>query len=120
MEPKLLKRNVSQVYLSLVPFLVFIFGLGVGYISYKIYLPIWIINVCLMLTASWTLGLHVIRNHDIEKKHLAIAGFFLIVPWILVSMFFGLGPPPETPTGWVATETEQEIRYIMLVIAGVF
>jgi len=94
--------------------------MGVGYISYKIYLPIWIINVCLMLTASWILGLHVIKNHDVEKKHVAIGAFFLIVPWILVSMFFGLGPPPETPTGWVATATEQEIRYIMLVIAGVF
>ena len=119
MESILLKRNVSQVYLSLVPFLVFAFALGVGYISYKIYLPVWIINVCLMLTASWTLGLHVIKNHDVEKKHLAIAAFFLIVPWILVSMFFGLGPPPETPAGWVETTTEQEIRYIMLVIAGV-
>lgn len=114
------KRRIGQIYLSLVPFLAFIFALGVGYISYKIYLPIWIINVCLMLTASWILGLHVIRNHDVEKKHVAIGAFFLIVPWILVSMFFGLGPPPETPTGWVATATEQEIRYIMLVIAGVF
>jgi len=51
---------------------------------------------------------------------LAIAAFLLVVPWMLVSMFFGLGPPPETPAGWVATATEQEIRYIMLVIAGVF
>jgi hypothetical protein len=120
METKHLKRNVSQVYLSLVPILVFVLAFVVGYISYKIYLPIWIINVCLMLTASWTLGLHVIRNQDVEKKHLAIAAFFLIVPWILVSMFFGLGPPPQTPAGWVATATEQELRYIMLVIAGVF
>ena len=120
MESKLLKRNISQVYLSLVPFLVTAFGLGVGYISYKIYLPIWIINVCLMVAASWTLGLHVIRNQDVEKKHLAIAAFLLVVPWILVSMFFGLGPPPQTPAGWVETATEQEIRYIMLVIAGVF
>ena len=121
METKHLKRNLSQVYLSLVPILVSAFALGVGYISYKIYLPVWIINVCLMLTASWTLGLHVIRNHDVEKKHLAIAAFFLIVPWILVSMFFGLGAPPSgKPSEWVATATEQEIRYIMLVIAGVF
>jgi hypothetical protein len=120
MQANQLKRNASQVYLSLVPILVSAFGLGVGYISYKIYLPVWIINVCLMVTASWTLGLHVIRNHDVEKKHLAIAAFFLIVPWILISMFFGLGPPPQTPAGWVATATEQEIRYIMLIIAGVF
>jgi hypothetical protein len=73
-----------------------------------------------MVTASWILGLHVVRNHDVEKKHLAIAAFFLIVPWILVSIFFGLGPPPQTPAGWAATATEQEIRYIILVIAGLF
>ena len=39
-----LKRNVSQVYLSLVPLLGIIFGFGVGYISYKIYLPIWTVS----------------------------------------------------------------------------
>lgn len=120
METNLLKRKISQIYLSLVPLLVAVFGFEVGYISYKIYLPIWIINVCLMLTASWILGLHAVRNHDAEKKHLSVGAFFLIVPWILISMFFGLGPPPQTPAGWVATATEQEIRYIMLVIAGVF
>src|ERR1041384_3153446 len=108
METILFKRKVSQIYLSIVPILTFIFAFVTGYISYKIYLPIWIINVCLMVTASWILGLHVVRNHDVEKNHLAIAAFFLIVPWILVSIFFGLGPPPQTPAGWAATATEQE------------
>ncbi len=115
-----LKRNVSQVYLSLVPFLLTIIGLGVGYISYKIYLPIWITNVCLMVTAAWFLGGHVIKNNDAERKHLAAGAFFLIVPFILISMFSGLGPPPDTPVGWVATATEQQARYLMLVIAGLF
>ena len=115
-----LKRNVSQVYLSLVPLLGIIVGFGVGYISYKIYLPIWIINVCLMVTAAWFLGGHVIKNHDTERKHLAAGAFFLIVPWIIISMFFGLGPPPDTHAGWVATATEQQVRYLMLVIAGLF
>ena len=115
-----LKRNVSQVYLSLVPLLGIIFGFGVGYISYKIYLPIWIINVCLMVTAAWFLGGHVIKNNDAERKHFAAGAFFLIVPWIIISMFFGLGPPPDTHAGWVATATEQQARYLMLVIAGLF
>ena len=115
-----LKRNVSQVYLSLVPLLGIIFGFGVGYISYKIYLPIWIINVCLMVTAAWFLGGHVIKNNDAERKHFAAGAFSLIVPWIIISMFFGLGPPPATHAGWVETATEQQARYLMLVIAGLF
>src|SRR3954451_15232322 len=115
-----LKRNLSQVYLSLVPVRVSAFGLIVGYISYKVYLPVWIVNVCLMVTAAWILGLHVIRNPDAEKKQLAIGAFFLIVPYLFISMFFGLGPPPDTAAAWIATATEQQIRFIMLIIAGVF
>ena len=35
-------------------------------------------------------------------------------------MFFGLGPPPETAAAWVTTATEQQARFIMLIIAGIF
>jgi len=115
-----MKRNLCQVYLSLVPVWAFILAMGVGHISYKIYLPVWIVNVGLMIMAAWMLGLHVIKNHGNEKRRLAIGAFFLIVPTMLTSMFFGLGPPPETIAGWEATATEQQIRFIMLIIAGVF
>jgi hypothetical protein len=120
MQTNQFKRNISQVYLSLVPLLAFIFAMVVGHISYKIYLPIWIINIGLMVIAAWILGLHVIRNHDVEKKQLAMGAFFLIVPYLFISMFFGLGPPPETAAVWVVTATEQQIRFIILIIAGVF
>lgn len=116
---KLLNRITSLVYLILVPVLTAAFGFGIGKINYIVYLPVWIINVFLMLAASWILGLHVIRTKK-EKKHLAAGAFFLVVPWILVSMFFGLGPPPETAAGWVATATEQQVRYTLLTAAGVF
>lgn len=116
---KLLNRKTSRIYLLLVPLLVVIFGFGIGKISYTFYLPIWLINVILMVMASWILGLHVITKKT-EKTYLAAGAFFLIAPWILVSMFFGLGPPPETATGWVATATEQQVRYSMLTVAGVF
>jgi hypothetical protein len=116
-----LKRNASQIYLTLVPFLAAVFGLGVGYISYKIYLPIWIINVCLMVTATWILGAHVIKAHDVEKNHLVVCALFLIIPWMLISMFFGLGAPPfGKPAEWVASATEQDVRYFFLIVAGVF
>ena len=115
-----LKGRIGQIYLSLVPLWVGIFGMGVGYISYKIYLPVWIINMGIMVISAWFLGFHVIRNHDSEKKQLALGAFFLIVPYLLVSMFFGLGPPPETIKGWVETATEQQIRYVMLITSGLF
>ena len=35
-------------------------------------------------------------------------------------MFAGLGPPPQTAIEWTATATEQQVRYFMLVICGVF
>ena len=120
MKPSLLSRNIAQIYISLVPFISGILGFGVGYTSYKIYLPIWIANVILMIVAAWTLGLHVSRDNNEEKKQIAKSAFFLLIPWILVSMFAGLGPPPETAAGWLDSSTEQQVRYFMLVIAGVF
>jgi hypothetical protein len=113
------KRNASRIYLFIVPFLAAILGFGIGKTNYTFYLPIWIINVCLMGMAAWILGLHIINKKN-EKKNLAVGAFFLIVPWILVSMFFGLGPPPDTAAGWVDTATEQQVRYSMLTVAGIF
>jgi hypothetical protein len=117
---KLLKRNISQVYFILVPILASAIGLGIGYVSYKIYLPIWIINVCLMIMATWILSVPAIRSGDIEKKHIVACTSLLIVPWMFISMIAGLGAPPfGKPAVWLASITEQEIRYIILIIAAV-
>ncbi len=120
MQPTQLNRKIGQVYLSLVPILTALFGFGVGHISYKIYLPVWIINMCLMIAAAWVLGLQVIKTNDVEKKQLALAAFSLVLPWIFISVFFGLGPPPDTAAQWVATATEQQLRYSILAVAGLF
>lgn len=120
MKAKLLKRNISQVYLTLVPILASAIGLGIGYVSYKIYLPVWIINVCLMVTATWILSIPVMRTGDIEKKHIVACASLLIVPWMFISMIAGLGAPPfGKPAIWLASITEQEIRYIILIIAAI-
>ncbi|MES1218430.1 MAG: hypothetical protein ABUT20_23185 [Bacteroidota bacterium] len=120
MNPNLQKRRIALTYLALVPIVTAVLGFSVGHVSYKIYLPLWIINVCLMIVSAWVLGLHVTRGNDKEKTYLAKSAFSLIIPWILISMFAGLGPPPETPAGWVDSSTEQQVRYFVLVIAGVF
>ncbi|MHA4811037.1 hypothetical protein ACX0G9_23215 [Flavitalea flava] len=113
------KRKAGQLYLILVPFLTIILAFVTGHISYKIYLPIWIINVLLMIIAAWVLGAHVVRKPDVEKKHIAIIALFLIIPWMFMSIFFGMGPPPETAKEWVATATEQQARFSILIFSGI-
>jgi hypothetical protein len=114
-------KLTSYIYLLLVPIITTVLGFGVGHVSYKFYLPIWLLNVVLMIIASWSLGLNVIRLKNEEENKLAKAAFFLIVPWILISMFAGLGPPPtQIAAEWKASATEQQVRYVMLVICGVF
>jgi len=73
-----------------------------------------------MTTASWLLGLNVIPLKNEEENKLAKTAFPLIVPWILISMFGGLGPPPQTAVEWTTTANEQQARYFMLVICGLF
>ena len=113
-------KLTSYIYLLLVPIVTVVLAFAVGHVSYKYYLPIWLLNVSLMIIACWSLGLRVIRLKNEEESKLAKTAFFLVVPWILVSMFAGLGPPPHTSAEWTATAKEQQVRYFMLVISGVF
>jgi len=113
-------KSISYIYLLLVPIVTFVLAFAIGHVSYKFYLPIWLLNVSLMIMACWSLGLHVIRLKNEEESKLARTAFFLVVPWILISMFAGIGPPPHTSAEWTATAKEQQVRYFMLVICGVF
>lgn len=113
-------KLTSYIYLLLVPFIVAGLGFGVGHVSYKLYVPIWLLNVVLMTIASWSIGLKIIRLNNEEESKLAKAAFFLILPWMLISMLAGLGPPPETAAAWTASAKEQQVRYFMLVASGVF
>lgn len=120
MQTNQIKRNLSQIYLTLIPFLTFTIALIFGHSNYKIYLPIGIINACIMVIAVWILGAHVIKNHDAQKKQLIIIALFLIIPWILLSILSGIGRPPfDKPVEYLATATEQQVRYSFLLISGV-
>lgn len=94
-------------------------GFGIGHSSYAIYLPIWLVNVVLMAVAIWVVGLRDRRAMQNEDRSTFWASLFLIFPWMLISIFAGMGPPPETPAGWVATATEQQVRYSFLAVSGV-
>jgi hypothetical protein len=119
-----MKSSVSNIlsygYLFLVPIITAGLGFGVGHVSYQVYLPIWLLNALIMIIASWSIGLRAIQLKNKEQSQLAKTAFFLIVPWILISMFAGMGPPPETATEWTNTIIEQQIRYFLLVISGIF
>ena len=115
------KSFLSQIYLILVPILTVIFGLTTGYISYKVYLPIWLTNIFFMTLAIRTITATTLKINDREKKRLISCAIFFIIPTMLTSMFFGLGAPPyESPKSWVNSITEQRIRYYFLLIAGLF
>lgn len=73
-----------------------------------------------MLLACWRLGLNIIRIKNEEDSKLANAAFYFIVPLIIISLFVGMGPPPDSAAEWTATATEQQVRYFMLTIVGVF
>lgn len=119
MQSTVFKRNAGQIYLTLVPFVATILAFATGHVSYKIYLPLWIINICLMIIAAWFLGAHVIKNNDTEKRHLAIVGCLLLAPTLLTSIFGGMGAPPDTINEWVASATEQQVRFSFLIISGI-
>lgn len=125
MQPKRSKGNLSWIYLALAPFLGAIlaitYGLvfGVEHISYKIYLPGWMIQSCLMIIAAWIVGARFIGSQDADKKQLVVVSLFMIVPWIFISIFAGFGPPPWTPKEWVATATMQQVRYGILTVSGI-
>jgi len=113
-------RNIAQIYLTLVPFAAAVLAFAIGHISHTIYLPIWGIHACGMAMAAWTLGAHAINSQDSESRQMALIASFLILPWIFISIFFGMGPPPATAAGWVATATEQQIRFAaILVLSGI-
>lgn len=44
---------------------------------------------------------------------------WLIYPWVLFSIFGGMGPPPETAAGWALQATEQIFRYTFLIAGGI-
>lgn len=120
MQTKLIKQTLAQTYLTIVPIAALIIAFAIGHVSYKIYIPISIINVCLMVLASWTLYSHDGRANEVQDKYYYVAGIFFIIPSMLISLFVGMGPPPESLEGWVATATEQQTRYLILVAVGVF
>jgi hypothetical protein len=119
MQENLRLKNFSQVYLVLGPVVTTVLAFAVGHSSYKMYLPLWLINACIMVSAMWMLGAFVIRKQETAKAKLAVMALFLVTPWIFISIFGGFGPPPSSMAGWVALATEQQVRFNILIACGI-
>lgn len=112
-------KSISYVYLCAVPVLTFILAFQLGHISYKIYVPIWLLNFCLMALATWVLGAKATKSVEKEKRYLAYGAGLLILPICFLSILFGMGAPPDTIQQWVDTATEQKVRFDILLADGI-
>ncbi|GAC1603801.1 MAG: hypothetical protein NVS3B25_32680 [Hymenobacter sp.] len=114
-----LTRRLSHAYLALIPFMGLVLALTLGHSPYPIYVPLWLLHVGVMLRAAWLMGAHRLWGPDPAARHLALPAVLFIGPWVLISVFAGMGPLPATAAMWVATAPEQQLRYALLIVSGV-
>jgi hypothetical protein len=107
-------RRCSYVFLCIVPFLNFVV---VGLRTFRIpavYQAVGVVYFAAMAIAAWTLGGRAIIASAERERRVALAGMLLMVPWALMALLWvGLGPP------WVATPTENRMRYLVLLIDSI-
>ncbi|GGN03625.1 hypothetical protein GCM10010967_43010 [Dyadobacter beijingensis] len=108
---KTFSQKLSYVFLLAVPFLVTAMAFIFGHLGYWIYLPGWFLNILLMFLAVRTLGR--VKNETVRR-----VAWPLIMSWAPISIFAGMGPPPETAEGWAALAWEQQLRYCILIVSG--
>lgn len=110
------KKNISRFYLIAIPILTAVIGFSNSHVSYQIYLPLWIINIALMGSALWVLGKQLLKTNGGNQSFTAI--LLIIIPWMLFSIFAGMGPPPETIKDFAKAAGVQEVRYGILICGG--
>jgi len=112
-----LLRNVSRIYLILVPFVAAALGFGVGRVDPGIYIPVFLVNLALMLTAVWQLRR--LPAPATRDTRINMAACLLIIGWLIMPLLAGFGPPPSTAEAWTRLAGEQQLRYAMLVVVGI-
>jgi hypothetical protein len=111
-------RSIAYFYLCLVPLIAFILAFTTGRVAPEIYVPIWIAHALLMLYFLWQLGAkHALQSKGRSRSFVA-AAMLLVLPWILATIFAGMGPPPFNMAGWAELAGEQRFRFGILVVCG--
>lgn len=114
MAKKTAPQKISYYYLCSVPVLTIVFAFVTGHISYAIYLPVWLLNIGLMIGAVKMLGANLFKNKYIYGSACLLTGTAA-----LLSILFGMGAPPGSIQEWVSTATEQKARFDVLLAAGI-
>ncbi|GAB3953323.1 hypothetical protein GCM10028805_36790 [Spirosoma harenae] len=112
-------QTLSRFYLTLVPFVAAAVALAIGHSKPQLYLPIWLVHALLMAIAVWRLGKNCLTSLDSQQRQRGTIALLVIIPWIFFTVFAGMGPPPTSIPDWVATATEQQIRYALLLAGGI-
>ena len=112
-------KRVGFLYLSIVPFATAAIGFGIGHTDPRIYIPVWLLNSLLMLFAIAVLSHPVLVKKKEQSAQVFITALFLVLPWMCMSLFAGMGRPPTNSPDWVASSGEQQIRYDILIVCGI-
>ena len=111
-------RRGSQVFLWGAPFLSPILMLAYRAGGLKLYAIGGATLVFLMAGAVWILAAGSTTS-PANNRHLPLlAGVLLIASLASAAVTVTTGPPPTSAAAWVATQTEQHVRYVGLLVAG--
>lgn len=107
-------RRTAYIFLCCVPFLlVVVVGLRPLRIS-GVYQSVGAILFLAIAVSAWSLVARALRSRTTRVVRPILAGLFLIMPWLMFSLFWvGLGPP------WIATAAENQMRYAVLLFNSV-
>jgi len=107
-------RRLSQIYLSSIPFLIFFVLIWFHALRTPVVYPAVVgLLVTANTVAAWKLGARAFGSESEERRGLALAGILLLAPWAVITFLVGMRTP------WQATEAENQIRYAVLLIAGI-
>ncbi|QRR00807.1 hypothetical protein [Dyadobacter sandarakinus] len=90
---KTLPQKLSYIFLLAVPVMVTVMAFVFGHQSHWVYLPRWFLNMLLISLPVRTLG-------DAKSETVRGIPWPLILSWVPISVFAGMGPPPGTAEGW--------------------
>jgi len=111
MRNQTLYRKLSYTYLLAVPLLTTALAFIIGHVGPQYYVPAWLLNAIIMLIAGRQLSCTI-------PDELNSSLWLLVFPWMLIAIFGGMGPPPNTYAGWAALAGEQITRFTFLIICG--
>jgi hypothetical protein len=106
-------QKFGFVYLRIMPVAATILAFAVGHVSPVWYIPFWLLNTTIMIVATRSLTTGRKKSFPIQTAWL------FVVPWMLMAIFGGMGPPPETADAWASLATEQVVRYTILIISEI-